>query len=79
MTATTIPFSSLYTNDPIELFWVIFNSILPICREYTQYIGTVILALLALISWANWRRTQKLEKDKNKLKKEIKRGQSPHR
>jgi len=76
MASTSIPFSSLHTDNPIELFWVIFNSIIPIFNAYAQYVAGLVVLLVLLINWNNGRRTAALEKT---VRKEIKRAKSPHR
>jgi len=77
MAAASIPFSSLYTNNPVDLFWVVTNSILPICQEYYQHLTLLAVFLLVSYSLINMRRTKELHKKVQKIHKRI--SKSPAR
>jgi hypothetical protein len=76
MVQPTIPFSSLHTNNPIELFWVNFNSIVPIFQEFSNYFYGLIVIFMLVLLWSNSIRTKELNKTVAKLKK---RGKTPTR
>lgn len=72
MVQPNIPFSSLYTNNPIELFWVNANSILPIFQEYSNYIAALLVLLMIALLWTQSVRTRQLNESVQKLKKRSK-------
>ena len=72
MVQPNIPFSSLYTNNPIELFWVNFNSTVPIFQEYFNYISGLLVILMILLLWTQSVRTRQLNESVQKLKKRSK-------
>jgi uncharacterized membrane protein len=72
MVQPNIPFSSLYTNNPIELFWVNFNSAVPIFQEYFNYISGLLVILMILLLWTQSVRTRQLNESVQKLKKRSK-------
>jgi uncharacterized membrane protein len=72
MVQPTIPFSSLYTNNPVELFWVNFNSAVPIFHEFSNYIFALIVLFMISLLWWNNVRTRQLHETVTKLKRRAK-------